>query len=88
MNVSGQSEPWSRVTEQTAISLDSGRSGGSDGRADEIPPLGHLVVMRFRLLVTGHHGLRCPLLVMNVLWKLTKPVVFGLIVERVLLGWK
>ncbi|RAK94701.1 hypothetical protein BO79DRAFT_223750 [Aspergillus costaricaensis CBS 115574] len=26
------------------------------------PPLGHLVVMRFRLLVTGHHGLRCPLL--------------------------
>lgn len=52
------------------------------------PPLGHLVVMRFRLLVTGHHGLRCPLLVMNVLWKLTKPVVFGLIVERVLLGWK
>ncbi|PYH66146.1 uncharacterized protein BO88DRAFT_428082 [Aspergillus vadensis CBS 113365] len=26
------------------------------------PLLGHLVVMRFRLLVTGHHGLRCPLL--------------------------
>ncbi|PWY78674.1 hypothetical protein BO83DRAFT_396700 [Aspergillus eucalypticola CBS 122712] len=25
-------------------------------------PLGHLVVMRFRLLVTDHHGLRCPLL--------------------------
>lgn len=40
------------------------------------PPLGHLVVMRFRLLVTGHHGLRCHLLVM-FLWELTKPVVFS-----------